>query len=250
MKIPCEIIDDLLPLYEDAVCNQTTKTAVQSHLAECPRCRSRLTGTTLTEPAPIPEDTDRESAAAKKSFQKIRWVWISSLAVVLAVALLLGAGVHLFVQAKLPDDYEESFALGKQFIQHLCNEEFYEAVTLVQLPYQSEQWLEYHRQEFVDAMTACLDQGICFASYDGFDGYDPTNTSTGNMNPQFFEGASRYVHYYLFRVTLQTSEGETLPATFCIAFRNGEMFHIRLDCAITPETQMLKEALAHTELTN
>lgn len=248
MKLPCEIIDDLLPLYEDGVCNHTTKEAVQEHLQECPRCRSRQTSYTLPEPEPV--DDIREAAAAKKSFQKVKRVWIISLAAVLAVALLLGGFIQMYIYAHLPRDYTECLAQGEEFIRHLQDGEFEEAIVMVPLRYESEQWLSYHRQEFVDAMEDCRDQGIRVLSYDKFEGYELASNSTGNPDPQYFEGRSRYVHYYLYRVTLQTASGETLPAVIRIAFQNGKLFQLRLDCALTPETQMLKDALAHTELTN
>lgn len=38
MKISCEIIQDLLPLYCDGVCSQDSKQAVESHLQGCEKC--------------------------------------------------------------------------------------------------------------------------------------------------------------------------------------------------------------------
>ncbi|MBO2515671.1 MAG: hypothetical protein CW338_00140 [Clostridiales bacterium] len=39
----CDIIQDLLPLYQDDVCSPTTKAAVEEHLNECADCRKLLT---------------------------------------------------------------------------------------------------------------------------------------------------------------------------------------------------------------
>ncbi len=39
MKISCEIIKDLLPLYIDDVCSMESKIAIQNHLSECEDCR-------------------------------------------------------------------------------------------------------------------------------------------------------------------------------------------------------------------
>lgn len=39
MKYPCDMIQDLLPLYHDGVCSGESKTAVEAHLAECGDCR-------------------------------------------------------------------------------------------------------------------------------------------------------------------------------------------------------------------
>ena len=40
MNYPCGIIEDLLPLYIDDVCNEESKQAVQNHLTECEKCRN------------------------------------------------------------------------------------------------------------------------------------------------------------------------------------------------------------------
>ena len=42
MKIPCDVIMDLLPLYYDGVCNENSKRIVEEHLAECASCKSAL----------------------------------------------------------------------------------------------------------------------------------------------------------------------------------------------------------------
>jgi len=42
MNISCEIITDLLPLYHDAVCNESSKKLVEEHTAECEKCRTML----------------------------------------------------------------------------------------------------------------------------------------------------------------------------------------------------------------
>lgn len=42
MKISCEIIKDLLPLYHDGVCSNDSKTLVEEHLASCDSCKSEL----------------------------------------------------------------------------------------------------------------------------------------------------------------------------------------------------------------
>lgn len=42
MKLNCEIIKDLLPLYNDNVCSEESKAAVEEHLKECEPCRTEL----------------------------------------------------------------------------------------------------------------------------------------------------------------------------------------------------------------
>jgi len=42
MKISCDIIIDLLPLYHDNVCNESSKKLVEEHIAGCDACRTML----------------------------------------------------------------------------------------------------------------------------------------------------------------------------------------------------------------
>ena len=38
MKLPCKVIEDMLPLYYDGVCSQETTDLVMTHLNDCPQC--------------------------------------------------------------------------------------------------------------------------------------------------------------------------------------------------------------------
>ena len=42
MKYECDVIEDLLPLYQDGACTNATIRAVEEHLAECPKCTELL----------------------------------------------------------------------------------------------------------------------------------------------------------------------------------------------------------------
>ena len=42
MKISCDIIKDLLPLYHDGICSSDSKMMVEEHLAYCDSCKAEL----------------------------------------------------------------------------------------------------------------------------------------------------------------------------------------------------------------
>lgn len=42
MKLSCDVINDLLPLYYDEVCSEETKKIVEEHLKECETCRNLM----------------------------------------------------------------------------------------------------------------------------------------------------------------------------------------------------------------
>ena len=54
-KIPCEIIRDLLPLYQDDICSEKSRNAIEEHIKECESCRKYL----KKMEGEIPIETDR-----------------------------------------------------------------------------------------------------------------------------------------------------------------------------------------------
>lgn len=92
MKWNCELIQDLLPLYEEGLCSPASRQAVSEHLCECESCRR------LAVPLPLPEPEDSPAAdrAVKKSIRRVRRRWLTSLiaAVLLFPMLLLSFNQH------------------------------------------------------------------------------------------------------------------------------------------------------------
>lgn len=50
MKISCEIIKDLLPLYYDGICSSESRELVEEHLARCNGCKDELSSVDETIP--------------------------------------------------------------------------------------------------------------------------------------------------------------------------------------------------------
>ena len=46
-RIPCEIIQDLMPMYADGLTSETTDREIRSHLEECETCRETVSYTHL-----------------------------------------------------------------------------------------------------------------------------------------------------------------------------------------------------------
>ena len=42
MKLPCHLVQDLLPLYKDHVCDEQTSADVAEHLSDCAACSALL----------------------------------------------------------------------------------------------------------------------------------------------------------------------------------------------------------------
>lgn len=72
MKYPCNLVQDLLPLYHDGVCSEESRSIIENHLSECMACKEYHTSLCeadkmVTEPL----TTDRELKKAA-SFQAVK----------------------------------------------------------------------------------------------------------------------------------------------------------------------------------
>ena len=89
-NIPCEIIQDLLPLYCDGVCSEESKKVILSHIQTCETCREELRVMNL--PVHLEEDTveikaaEAASKAWKKNKRKAFRTGIILAAVLVAIA--------------------------------------------------------------------------------------------------------------------------------------------------------------------
>lgn len=110
MRISCEIIKDLLPLYHDDVCSNESRIAVDNHLLECDDCKNYLDSINSDF---IQNNTEKTTEQAKfeilkgikkKLFRKN--VMISAVSVLSAIAVLLG-GFFLIFHYQLPIPYKD-----------------------------------------------------------------------------------------------------------------------------------------------
>ncbi len=66
-EINCQVIRDLLPLYEDNAASAETRTLVQEHLKDCPDCREELRK--MHAPISVPPDDDKDVVKRLREFQ-------------------------------------------------------------------------------------------------------------------------------------------------------------------------------------
>jgi len=74
MKLPCEMIQDLLPLYHDGVCSQVSQTVVREHLNSCERCAGFLKNMDAEIEVPkLEADEAKPLKAIRSSWKKNTW---------------------------------------------------------------------------------------------------------------------------------------------------------------------------------
>ena len=94
MKLPCKVIEDMLPMYYDKVCSEESAALVEEHLKDCPKCSQILLN--LSADIEIPErkvDDIKPLKKLQKSYKKMRLGWLIAvlcILVLIPVAFLVG----------------------------------------------------------------------------------------------------------------------------------------------------------------
>jgi len=101
IKLHCDLIRDLLPLYHDKACSQASREAVESHVHECEACRESLekfNAPLLSEPSPgiRGQEAGIRFMAVRKRL--VRRTALIMLAIFVAVALLVTAAASLYTE--------------------------------------------------------------------------------------------------------------------------------------------------------
>ena len=73
--LPCELIQDILPLYHDGVCSETTRKLVESHLETCDKCQAQLQSLTAELEMPkLAADDVKPLKSIKRRWRIKTWV--------------------------------------------------------------------------------------------------------------------------------------------------------------------------------
>ena len=94
MKLDCEVIRDLLPLYAEHIASPASTALVEEHLESCDACRAELRQMQMPVPVQPEPQPDAPLKGIRKTLQKksIRTVAAAVLAVLCAVALVFWMG--------------------------------------------------------------------------------------------------------------------------------------------------------------
>lgn len=156
MKLNCEIVEDLLPLYGDHVCSEESRKAVETHLEKCPRCRvmaEKDRGISVPVIEPDQPETDK---AVKKGLRKIRIRWCATVAVFLvlcAAALILwnpfkGNNLNIFDQAA-------QMEMGNRFMSALVEGDYAGAYSDWNVEYVKLLWMmDWFQEEDLNNLEA------------------------------------------------------------------------------------------------
>lgn len=124
VKIPCEIIRDLLPLYQDDICSEKSRTAIEEHIKECESCRKylkKMEGEIPIETDRI-ESTDEEWKGFREFSEKVSRKLNGRIVMACGVVFL----ICMMLTVVLCSDAFQSYHLSKIAAEDIKAEEVYQ----------------------------------------------------------------------------------------------------------------------------
>ena len=119
--LPCELIQDLLPLYHDGVCSDTSRKLVDSHLETCEKCSAVLKSMTAELEMPKLETDEAKPLKTIKRKWKAK-TWIMSLIVGFAAFFAWYQLTQNCSVPLQPEDYEITnavqFSNGMYYLEY------------------------------------------------------------------------------------------------------------------------------------
>lgn len=145
MNLSCDVIKDLLLLYEDDLCCEESRRLVDEHLKNCATCSAYLKKLRLPEEMVIPEDATlpkQEQATIQKSFRKIKRRWVISLvSLLLALPLVFATGVmayHEYQKEGLCFSNIDEILVGREFLSLMQQGDYQAAAKM--LDFEARYW--------------------------------------------------------------------------------------------------------------
>ena len=142
MKLPCKVIEDMLPMYYDKVCSEESAALVEEHLRSCPRCAQMLAD--LGAEIDIPEqkvDDMKPLQKIRKSYRKMKLVGLIAL---LCALILVPCAFLIGLQKEPTVEYsqEEAIAYANEFMACLEAKDYAKAYTYWNLEEEKRSLLE------------------------------------------------------------------------------------------------------------
>ena len=128
MKLSCEIIQDLLPLYADDVCSPGSRAAVEEHLKTCPDCRGAVNPLQL--PPVKPQEVPGADRAVEKSIKKVRQRWLRSMAAALLVVPVLLLSLNQYFGRGICFTNVDDIFTAHRFLRALENQDWERAASM------------------------------------------------------------------------------------------------------------------------
>ena len=119
MKLPCKIIEDLLPLYEEGICSEETREAIEQHLNECERCKNLYKGMQEIPMIKFESQKSVQDKAMKKGLKKIKKHWWVSIIIAIMIVPLSILGWNQYNERGICFTNLNELRIANAFVKHL-----------------------------------------------------------------------------------------------------------------------------------
>lgn len=149
MKITCEIVEDLLPLYADNVCSEQSRQAVTEHLQKCEKCKRLMERTQAVQVPHIEPDCPAADRAVQKGFRKIRLRWWMSILAVISMIPFVFLGWNEYHARGIGYTNWDELLLGNRFMRCLIDGDYAKAYGYLDIEEKKQEW----QKEWFDEET-------------------------------------------------------------------------------------------------
>ena len=143
MKLPCKVVEDMLPIYHDGVCSAESAALIEEHLESCPQCSSMLSQLRADIEIPkISTDDTQPLKKIQKRMQRKRLRALIAIAIILAllpVAFLAGNSLRRQV---IGYSEREALICANSFMDCLVVGDYANACSYLDLEDKKHEWLE------------------------------------------------------------------------------------------------------------
>lgn len=178
MKLVCEIVEDLLPLYADKVCSEQSRQAVAEHLHSCEKCRKMMECTHGIPVLHIEPNQPAADKAVKKGFKKIRFRWWASILTIIALIPIAFLGWNEYSAQGVAYSNQHELTIGNGFLDCLVEHRYTLAYNYLDIRELKQEWLqEWFSEEKLanmedDALAKFCEMGGKLDEAGGIDSYE------------------------------------------------------------------------------
>lgn len=167
MRLPCEIVKDLLPLYQDGICSEKTKTAVEEHLHECKECKKLLENVQGFPEISVSEENSFKENVVISGVKRIKKWWLLSIVLVIILVPICILGCNRVLNRGIHFGNLHELYLGNAYMNLLKKSEYTSAFKMMYIEAIKNEWIE-ERLFDEETLTTFAEDGLnkfCESSY-------------------------------------------------------------------------------------
>ena len=142
MKLPCKVVEDLLPIYYDGICSVESRTMVDEHVSQCSSCQKILSElNTDIEVTQEKVDDLKPLKKIKKRINRIRMRWIAVLLAVISLIPIAFLSWNEYSAQGVALSNQDELSMANVFMTCLTDGDYARAYTYLDIESKKNYWL-------------------------------------------------------------------------------------------------------------